>query len=186
VFHKLTGALTSSGQQILSAEIYTLADELVLDRFYVQDTECNGEPPAGRLEEIANRLTAAIEDPSDKPPSFRRLWGERPSAASAAQDRLPTLVRCDNATSDRFTIFAIFAYDRMGLLYAISRTIFELGLSVHVAKIATYLDQVVDVFYVTDRQGRKVQDEARLDEIRRRLLEAIARCGGAAGGQQSA
>ncbi|HXT61088.1 MAG TPA: hypothetical protein VN699_20785, partial [Pirellulales bacterium] len=57
-----------------------------------------------------------------------------------------------------------------GLLYAIGRSLFGSGLSVAVAKIGTYLDQVVDVFYVTDREGRKILDEARLAEIRERLL----------------
>ena len=47
----------------------------------------------------------------------------------------------------------------MGLLYTIARTLFELGLSVSVAKIGTYLDQVVDVFYVTDQAGGKMTDE---------------------------
>ena len=62
----------------------------------------------------------------------------------------------------------------MGLLYTITRTLFELGLSVSVAKIGTYLDQVVDVFYVTDHQGQKIEQEDRLREIRTRLLEAVA------------
>jgi [protein-PII] uridylyltransferase len=80
----------------------------------------------------------------------------------------------DNRTAERFTILAAFAYDRMGLLYAITRTLFELGLSVSKAKIGTHLDQVVDVFYVTDRaSGRKITDEARLAQIRERLLAAI-------------
>ena len=88
---------------------------------------------------------------------------------------LPTRVRTDNSTSERFTIIDIFASDRAGLLYTIARTIFELGLSVSLAKIGTYLDQVVDVFYVTDQAGRKIEDEARLEQIRGRLLEAIAK-----------
>ena len=67
----------------------------------------------------------------------------------------------DNSTSDRYTIIDVFALDRSGLLYAVTRTLFELDLSVWRAKIGTYLDQVVDVFYVTDQQGRKMQDEAR-------------------------
>ena len=86
---------------------------------------------------------------------------------------LPTRVQADNSTSDRYTILDIFASDRMGLLYTIARTLFELGLSVSLAKIGTYLDQVVDVFYVTDHAGRKIDDEARLEQIRARLLEAI-------------
>jgi [protein-PII] uridylyltransferase len=62
----------------------------------------------------------------------------------------------------------------MGLLYAITRTLFELGLSVSTSKIGTHLDQVVDVFYVTDQHtGAKVTDEDRLNEIRRRLIAAI-------------
>ena len=62
----------------------------------------------------------------------------------------------------------------MGLLYAITRTLFELGLSVSTAKIGTHLDQVVDVFYVTDEsQGTKITDELRLGQIRERLMAAM-------------
>ena len=84
----------------------------------------------------------------------------------------------DNSTSGRFTIIDIFTHDRAGLLYAITRTLFELGLSVGRAKIGTFLDQVVDVFYVTDQQDRKIKDERRLEEIRRRLLEVVEQEGG--------
>ena len=80
----------------------------------------------------------------------------------------------DNTTAEKYTIIAAFAYDKMGLLYAISRTLFELGLSVSTAKIGTHLDQVVDVFYVTDEgQGTKITDELRLNQIRERLMAAI-------------
>ena len=84
-----------------------------------------------------------------------------------------TRVNADNSTSDSYTILDIFAHDCTGLLYAITRSLFELGLSVARAKIGTYLDQVVDVFYVTDRNNRKIEDPDRLDEIRRRVLDVI-------------
>jgi hypothetical protein len=32
---------------------------------------------------------------------------------------------------------------------------------------------VVDVFYVTDQAGAKIEDDERLEEIRRRLLDTI-------------
>ena len=86
---------------------------------------------------------------------------------------MPTQVRIDNNTSEKYTIVDVFTFDRMGLLYTIARTLYELELSVGVARIGTYLDQVVDVFYVTDQGGAKIVDEDRLGEIRRRLLEAI-------------
>ena len=87
---------------------------------------------------------------------------------------MPTRVRFDNDTSEKCTVIDVFAHDRKGLLYAITRALHESGVSVAVAKIGTYLDQVVDVFYVTDlRSGGKIEDEDRVSEIRRGLLEAI-------------
>ncbi len=80
----------------------------------------------------------------------------------------------DNNTSNKYTILDVFAYDRRGLLYTITRTLFELGLSVGNAKIGTYLDQVVDVFYVLDQPNKKIEDEQRLREIRQRVLAAIS------------
>jgi [protein-PII] uridylyltransferase len=174
IFHKLTGALTSNRLQILSADINTLAEGLVLDRFYVQDQDFSGPPPAERMEQISRALVAALRDDLGRPPSFRKVWQQRATAQAAAIQNLPTRVTIDNTTAERFTILAAFAYDKMGLLYAMARTLFELGLSVSTAKIGTHLDQVVDVFYVTDQQtGEKITDEDRLAHVRRRLMSAI-------------
>jgi len=58
-------------------------------------------------------------------------------------------------------------------LYIIASVLFKLGLSVSLAKIATHRDQVLDVFYVTDREGSKLQDDRRLAEIRAELAGRI-------------
>lgn len=187
IFHKLTGALTSKGQQILSADINTLADGLVFDRFYVRDGDFKDPPTDDRRKEVSAALVAALKDSSGKPPTFRKLWRPSESATATVVQHLPSRVTVDNTTADRFTILAIFAYDRMGLLYAIARTLFDLGLSVSTAKIGTHLDQVVDVFYVVDAAtGEKVTDEQRLGEIRRRLLEAIEALAAAEKAEQAA
>jgi [protein-PII] uridylyltransferase len=173
LFHRLTGALTSHRLQILSAEINTLADGLVLDRFYVEDSNQQGPPPDQRLEAISQALIAAALDGNNASPRFTKVWTTS-ATKSGEFTRLPTRVKLDNDTSDRFTVVDVFCHDRMGLLYTITRTLFECGASVGVAKIGTYLDQVVDVFYVTDQQtGAKITDERRLSEIRGRLLSAI-------------
>ena len=74
VFHKLTGGLTSQGLEILDADINTLADGLVLDRFVVHDPDFTGPPPAERLEAVRQR-------------SWRRSRkkASRPSAGSGAR-----------------------------------------------------------------------------------------------------
>jgi [protein-PII] uridylyltransferase len=172
IFHKLTGALSSQGLEILSAEINTLADGLVIDRFRVFDPDYAGCPPPERVERVRRALVESLRAASGEAPSFRRIWrvgGHRQPTLEVAQNR----VRADNSTSEAYTIFDIFAVDRPGLLYAIARTLFQAGLSVWRARIGTYLDQVVDVFYVTDQEGKKVEDQARLDEICGRLLEVV-------------
>jgi len=60
------------------------------------------------------------------------------------------------------------------LLYTIAHRLYQSGLSVAGAKIGTYLDQVVDVVYVTDRLSGKIENEQRLRDIRQQLLDAIA------------
>lgn len=173
IFHRLTGVLTSQRLEILSAEIHTLADGLVWDRFYVQDRDFAGQPPDYRLEEVCAKLTDSLRKPSDQPPKFPTLWGSTSGSRGPRPHRPPPQVRVDNATSDRFTILDVFALDRTGLLYTITRRLYELGLSVHKAKIGSHLDQVVDVFYVTDNEGNKISDEQRLAEIRNSLLQRI-------------
>ena len=175
IFYKLTGAFGSLGLQIRSAQIHTLSDGLVLDRFWVFDPDFVGEPPKERLREIESALTVALQNHGGEPPMFRRTWqaaSRRPAAPG-----VPTRVNIDNSTSDVFTIIDVFTHDRAGLLYAVARELFELGLSVGRAKIGTFLDQVVDVFYVTDRECKKIDDPARLEEIRNRLLDVVERKG---------
>jgi [protein-PII] uridylyltransferase len=172
IFHKLTGALSSHGLEIRSAQIHTLPEGLVLDRFWVHDPDYAGESPPERVAQINQTLLAALKTPAGQSPSFRRTWrrgGGQPLRVPGVQTR----VKIDNSTSDSFTILDIFAHDRTGLLFAITRALFELNLSVARAKAGTYLDQVVDVFYVTDQDNNKIESTLRLEEIRSRLLEVI-------------
>jgi [protein-PII] uridylyltransferase len=85
-----------------------------------------------------------------------------------------TRVEFDNFVSETHTVIDVRTHDRVGLLYIISRVLRELGLDLSLAKITTDVEQVVDVFYVTERHGEKVRDELRMREIRERLEAAIA------------
>jgi len=86
----------------------------------------------------------------------------------------PPHVTINNTTSDFFTLVEVFANDRVGLLYLITRTLFELRLDIRIAKIATKGDQIADVFYVRDLLGQKVEDKDQIEEIERALLYQLA------------
>jgi len=85
----------------------------------------------------------------------------------------PPRVEFDNELSDDFTIIDVYANDRPGLLYDVTRTLSDLGLSINYAKISTKVDQVVDAFYVTDSNNKKVKENRYLEKIKDSLLNAI-------------
>jgi len=171
IFHRLTGAITSRGLEILAAQIYTLADGWIIDRYTVRDCYFVGEPPLDRLQDIRSALVLALTEKSFQP-VFPKIWGKSPRfRGQVPQARVR--VQVDNVSHSEFTLIEVFANDRPGLLYAISRELFEAGCSIWRAKIGTFLDQVVDVFYVTDRAGRKIVDSEHLQKLRRNLIEVL-------------
>ena len=171
IFHRITGALSVQRLEILAADIHTLAGGLVLDHFVVLDHDFAGPPPPDRLADIAAALRLALR--ADAPPDFRTRWNPfAPRLRPAAEH--PVRVRFDNASSREATILEVFAHDSVGLLFRIASVLHEGGVSVHSAKIGTYLDQVVDAFHVTDRGGGKLLDPERLAALGR-ALEAAAR-----------
>ena len=85
----------------------------------------------------------------------------------------PPEIRVDNESSDFFTVIEVFADDRIGLLYLITRTLFNLGLDIGLAKIATKGNQIADIFYVRDMGGQKVTDPGRVRAIKEALLKEL-------------
>jgi [protein-PII] uridylyltransferase len=170
-FASMAGALSSSGLQILAADAQIMADDLLLLRFTVLDPDSPGKPSAARLEKVAKAMVASAS--STEAPRFRRIWGEENTAASLKLTALPNAVRIDNQTSADATVIEVFTFDRTGLLYTLARRLHELELTIWHAKIGTYIDQVVDVFYVTDRSGGKIEDPQQLEHVRTEMLAVI-------------
>jgi [protein-PII] uridylyltransferase len=172
IFSKITGVMAGSALQILDAQILTRADGIVVDTFQVTDPDYQGEPPPERRQTVSDRIAAVLkgwEHVDDVVRRGARLKMTRPLPKAPEA----TEVRIDNETSDGFTIVDVFADDRQGLLHVITNAIFQLGLSIHAARISTRLDQVADVFYVTDQTGRKLHDHAQLERVRAGIEKAI-------------
>ncbi|MEX0726393.1 MAG: [protein-PII] uridylyltransferase [Planctomycetaceae bacterium] len=173
-FHKIAGALTANYLEILSAHITTTTDGFIIDRFRVLDHDYAGTIPADRLNSISSMLQQMLNKPDALTEMFQRRQRFGHQLFLPLLSDQPVRVVIDNGSSHRCTIIDVFAHDRLGLLYTLSRSIYELGLSVVLAKIATHLDQVVDVFYITDMQNRKITDEARLNAIRETLEQNLS------------
>ena len=167
-FHRLTGVLTGKRLEILSADINTTDGGIVVDGFRVIDPDFTGEVPKHRIDEIVEAMRRALTTDEPIEPSFAHHRRSAIGRSGPVAD-LPLRVVLDNDSSESRTIIDVFAHDRPGLLYAIAETLHELHLSVDLAKIGTHFDQVVDVFYVTEANGSKVEGEERIREVRRTL-----------------
>jgi [protein-PII] uridylyltransferase len=172
IFSKIAGVLAAKGTQILDAQIATLADGVVVDIFRVLDPDCPEDHQTHRFREVGGAIVGVLEGRY----TVESLLNEGTRFGRVRHGvplREPTVVQVDNDSSDRYTIIDAFADDRQGLLYVITRAIFDLGLSVHAAKISTKLDQVVDVFYVTDQAGGKIDDPGRCTLISETIMARI-------------
>ncbi len=167
LFSDLAGVLSLNNINIFSADIYTWRDGTAVDIFRVsrpldpihpEDTWKKVEKDLGNT--FKGKLSLAYRLGQKAEPSILsdRKKPSRPSKAVI-----------DNKASDFFTLIEVFADDRVGLLYDITRTLFELRLDIRIAKIATKVDQVADVFYVSDLEGQKVEDEGQLKKIKEAL-----------------
>lgn len=175
LFAGLAGALTVADLNILSAEIYTRTDNLVLDRFYVAEP-ATGAPAGERaLESFASLARQALTGELSLPELLRRARGRR--TAGTRGERVPTRIAFDNQASASRTVIEIETEDRLGLLAALAAGLAALGVDISLAKINTTHGVAEDAFYVTEADGGKIVSAARQQEIRHRLLTAIAELG---------
>jgi [protein-PII] uridylyltransferase len=80
----------------------------------------------------------------------------------------------DNRASNRHTVIEVNGRDRPGLLHDVTSAISEQGLQIASAHVTTYGVRAVDVFYVKDVFGMKVENERKLNQLRNALLEALS------------
>ena len=173
LFSKIAGSLTAAGLNILSAQIFSRRDGVILDTFFVIDARTGLLPPRAERQRFEELLEAALTGEVDLTALMEGRKPVRPPYASHHGEALPTRIRFDNERSATRSIIDVETEDRVGLLHALSLVLSELGLDIEVAKICTEKGAAVDSFYVSEKDGGKVTSPGRLHHIERRLLTAI-------------
>jgi [protein-PII] uridylyltransferase len=174
LFAKIAGSLASAGLNILSAQIFTRSDGIILDTFFVNDAHGAALAKKEEKEAFEKILNQSLTmEPVDFPTLIAKRKGPNRIYQSLEGDRIPTVIGFDNQTSSRSTILDIETEDRVGLLYYISRTLADLGLDISLAKILTEKGAAVDTFYITTWDKKKITSEEHQRYIEHRLQEAI-------------
>ena len=172
LFSRIAGALAAAGASVDAARIFTLANGMALDTFYVRDAQGG---PFGRLEKLA-RLSSAIEQTLTGRMRPRQEIARRGAMIPRRLQvfQVTPRVLIDNKASVRSTVIEVNGRDRPGLLYEITQALTRLNLMIHGARIATYGERAIDVFYVRGVLGDKIEQPAKLNNIKKRLIEVLS------------
>ena len=178
LFSSIAGSLSAAGLNILSAQIFTRSDGIVLDTFFVMDarigTLANREERE-KFETLLGKVLTRGEVDFDALIARQRV--SRPPYQSYDGGRMPTQIHFDNETSESRTAIEVQTEDRVGLLHGISQALAEVNLNISAAKIVTEKGAAIDTFYVNEQEGQKIFDTGRQEFIGRKIRDAINKIG---------
>jgi [protein-PII] uridylyltransferase len=152
---KLCGVLTINDANIHDAKIFTRKDGIVIDTFNVTDFRTHKPIDKERYLKIKkdfNSVVAGLLQLPQEVAMMKSKWWRIENKFFKRSGN----VKITFENHERYTIIDIFSPDRIGFLYHVTSKMNELGLIIYFAKISTKGDDIVDSFYVLDRNNKKV------------------------------
>ena len=170
LFSRIAGVFTLNSIDILAAQVFTWRNNVALDIFEVKapvDPIFEDRKWARTGQDLRAVLTGRLD--------LAALLADRLFISRSAKPVFsrPCKIVVDNEISSFYTVIEVHAHDFQGFLYQITDALLLCNLDVRIAKIATQVDQVVDVFYVRDFDGRKVGGSDRIEAIKSEILQVL-------------
>ncbi|MBF0450617.1 MAG: [protein-PII] uridylyltransferase [Candidatus Magnetomorum sp.] len=170
LFSLITGILSVHNISILDARVHTWQNRIALDIFKVS-------APKDRIYEkdLWNRIEYKLQESLSTDLDVQQMLAEKTQYHIYRNGKTypPAKIHIDNQLSAFYSIVEVFAVDRLGLLFGITDTLFRSGLNIYFAKIGTDMDQVVDIFYVKDLNGHKIQSQVQIDMLKQKISDVI-------------
>jgi [protein-PII] uridylyltransferase len=175
LFAAIAGTLTADHVNILNADLYTREDGIVVDTFKVSQSGSHFPVKQDRWTRIDEHLSGAIEGSWDVGAAVEKALNEFQASNKRRRGRpeKKTAIRFDSEASPQSTVVEVRAEDRPGLAYRIASTLAGLNLDISFARITTEKSHALDIFYVTDSNGRKLIPE-NMPAVEHALLQALS------------
>ncbi len=163
----IAGACTMCDASIIGAQIFSTRDGRALDTFRLRRAFTSDEDEKIRATRIIETVRQLLQG---RRQILIDLGKESRHNRRLKPFSLPAEVQVSNTLSSKFTVIEVSGLDRTGLLHQLTRVIADLNLTIGSAHIGTYGEKAVDVFYVTDLTGHKIESKARQKKIHDALL----------------
>jgi [protein-PII] uridylyltransferase len=170
LFSRISGAIAAVDANIVDAKVFTTTNGMALDTFWLQDGAGNAYAARGALAKLSVQIERALAGEMKR----GEAHAERTFVPARVKVfKVPPRVIVDNQASTTHTVIEVNGRDRPGFLYSVTGALYGLALQISSAKISTFGERAVDVFYVKDGFGMKVTQDSRVAKIREALLDAI-------------
>ena len=170
---KIAGSFSVVPLNILSADVFTRSDHIVLDIFRICDLQGRAVTDKRDLDLVEKTLRSALENEQfDFGPLLEKARHQS-RRRPAHEIEFPTRIAIDNRAHSTYTLIQIEAADRLGLLYDILSCLDREGVSIALSRISTQAGAAIDTFYVVDRATHsKITDSHRIDTLQKLLQDA--------------
>jgi [protein-PII] uridylyltransferase len=167
---KIAGSFSVVPLNILSADVFTRSDNIVLEIFRVCDTKGRAVTDSGDIDLVEKTLRNALEaEQFDFGPLLEKAR-HASRRRLPAEEQFPTRISVDNKAHAQYTLIQIETPDRLGLLYDLLSCLHREGVSIALSRISTQAGAAIDTFYVVDGGARsKITDSSRIAELQKQL-----------------
>jgi [protein-PII] uridylyltransferase len=180
LFYKLAGAFSVAGLNILGARVISRADHIAIDKFNVVEPGRGVVQNQAAMETFAKTVEQALVGNRDLYPDimaqaakFSSRYSTNASPAEALHSSFPSTVEVYHELSMQKTIVEIQAHDQIGLLYLLTKTIYDHGFDITFARIGTERGIAIDTFYIENVNPAITEDNARLHTLRDALSAIV-------------
>ena len=182
ILQAVAGSLAVHNVNVLGGTAYTRDDGVAIDVMHVGGARGRAIDEQ-RWERIFDSMSRALVGEF---PIEARLAAARASYGAEPVAPLPTTVDVDNASSDEYSIVEVHAADRLGLLYTITTALRDMSLDIHMAKVNTFGNEIVDAFYVRRENGLRIEAGDEIERLVARVTSAVAALDGDGAGSARA
>lgn len=171
LFSLISGLVSASGYDVVNAKIITRSDGYALDTFFIQNKNRQPITEEHSKKKLLKIISQGLEGNFNVEKALSKRWEEIPARFRAI--KAPTRVIIDNNMSDEYSILEIKCKNAPGVLYRITKVITSLGLQINTANVSTYGDRVVDIFYLKDAFGLKIDNNESMDKVKMSILKIL-------------
>jgi len=174
LLEKICCALASEQINILSADLFTRGDGIVVNIFRVCTTNFEAVSSVATRRRVLQTFETVLAATWHDPESYLKRRANFLKPRTDHGIPVPVRAYVSNDLHPTCTTVELQALDRIGLLHDLFHTINEFGLNTAHARICTEKGVAMDTLYITTPSGRKVDDSI-VEQLEERFSELIAR-----------